>query len=338
MDKGAGDVASHARLPWGLACLCLLCACSDGVGVVAASQGIPPSGEASRVVQGKGGMDQDRFPVPPRAAVAETVEPFATAARERVAIIETMTRHGEPLQIGSIEVPKGWSIVAMDGLERNACEEMPQCLLWQAVSPDGAARMMLLSPVRADAKPDRGEGRAQSRIALAWLHPPEEAGQGDAAVVASGAVPAMSSATRKGWTAGGAWLSLAYEAFDTPMRELRALDVESRPDRNGYHRVQGWPMLVLRMPAGQYAADAAEAVRSSLQIDPQWVAQWWLAWELRTIRAHCKRGYGRGMCHVEEGYADYFRAGDSMGLWDIRSESPYGLPEDQHYDAAARAR
>src|SRR5690606_4272448 len=99
------------------------------------------------------------------------------------------------------------------------------------------------------------------------------------------------------------------------------------------HRVQSWPMLILFMPEAQFDAAVAEAVRTSLRIDPAWVAQWWLAWELRTIGEACTRGYHRGDCHVEEGYADYFRAGDSMGLWDVRSDPAYGRPEEPRYDA-----
>lgn len=321
---------------WWLACVGMLCACGGEAGAIDASHGASRPGTQVQAGQGGGAIGQDRFPERADPAIVHDPVPFASAGRERVAIVDTITRHGEPLEIGSIEVPEGWSAIEMDGFARSACSTALHCVLWQAVSPDGTARLMLLSPRRGFEAPARGEGSAPARIALAWLHPPDDAmpARGDVELT-SAVLPAMAVATRKGWTAGGAWLSMAYEAFGTPMRELRALDVEARPDNGRFHRVQGWPMLVLRMPADGYDATAADAMRRSLRVDPEWVAQWWLAWEIRTIREQCKRGYVRGMCHVDAGYADYFRAGDGMGLWDIRSESRYELPAGQRYDASA---
>lgn len=280
-------------------------------------------------------VSQDRLP--PRATVAtQDAVPFATVTRQRVDIHESVTRNGEPLVVGSIELPDGWSTVAAPSTLLSRCEYWQQCVLWEAVSRDGSARIQLLSPRRAyEDGVARGKSASPS-LAERWLRGPEPDKTATTASSDVVAVDAAMPATRKGWATGGARLSISYDAFAVPMRELRALDVETRHEGRTLHRVQSWPMLVLRMPAAHFDADAADAVHRSLHFDPAWVAAWWLGWEARTIREECKRGYRRGMCHIDEGSADYFQSGHSMGLWDTRSDYGYGEPSDEHYDAAAR--
>lgn len=279
---------------------------------------------------------QDWFPDDARGAVDISTPPFATAAREVVVMRESITRDGEPLAVGSIEVPKGWRIVEQEHALHVPCEWWKQCVLWQAVSPDGTSQIALLSPRRGFETPGGGLGSPQAEMAAYWLRGADAGSDVAEAVAGPVAVDAAMPATRKGWSAGGAWLSLARDSLAMRMRELRAVDVESRQEARGLHQVQSWPVLVLRMPEAEYDADAADAVRRSLRFDPEWVPQWWLAWEVRTIRDQCTLGYRRGDCHVQDGpYIDYFRSGRSLGLWDIRSIHPYGYPDEQRYDAGA---
>lgn len=313
-------------------CLCVLCACSERAVATGAAQDASSSAATHPATLGEGEGGQDRQPPQAMAATVPESPPFATAPRVRVTIRETVTGHGEPLELGDIELPAHWKVVEPSGMGHGRCASWQQCVIWEAASPDGSARIALLSPRRGFEEPGAGEGSAQSRIALAWLRAiPGDMPLGDAGIE-TGTVPAAAAATRKRWSAGGAWLSRAHDGIGGPMRELRAMDVETDGSRR-LHRVQSWPMLILFMPDAQFDATVAEAVRTSLRIDPAWVAQWWLAWELRTIGEECTLGYHRGDCHVQEGYADYFRAGDGMGLWDVRSDSAYGRPEEPRYDA-----
>src|SRR5690606_33165893 len=88
--------------------LCALCACSDGAVATRSAQHTSPAA-ANPAAQDEGG----KHPVPTQtvAAAAPDPAPFATAPRVRMAILERMTRHGEPLEIGSIELPEHWSVV-----------------------------------------------------------------------------------------------------------------------------------------------------------------------------------------------------------------------------------
>lgn len=278
---------------------------------------------------------QDRLPPPVNAPLPDGA-PFATAQRARVEIRESITRHGEPLQVGSIEVPEHWRITGRDEGSAEPCPYWTRCVLWQAVSPDGASRIMLLSPRRSFEEAGKaGEGSPQARIAGKLLRDIAGEGEPHGIVAQSGPLAAGMQATRRGWSTAAAWLSIAYDAFGTRTQEFTAIEVETQSLGRRLHRVQGGPLLVLRMPADRFDIDAADAVRRSLRVDAAWFAQWWLAWEIRTIRQACTRGYHRGDCHVQEGaYTDYFRSGDSLGLWDIRSAEPYASPDigEQRYD------
>lgn len=307
-----------------------------GCGLLTGCGGPVPGNPVGTIAGHEAVRAQDRFPENAhRLEEGTPPEPYATAVRKRVTVQESVTRHGEPLALGSMEIPADWSTVQAYA-PAGVCEGWRQCVLWEAASPDGMARIALLSPRRGFEETTAGDTLPQSSIATLWLRGMDGDPDAIEAAAESIVVEATVSVSRKGWLAGGAWLSLDSDNHGIPMRELRAVDVESMHMGRRLHQVQGWPMLLLRMPAADYDANVADAIRRSLRFDPEWVPQWWLAWESRTIREQCKLGYHRGDCHVQDGpYSDYFRAGHSLGLWDIRSSHPYEDPGGHRYDAGA---
>ena len=302
--------------------MAVLPACRGGD---AASTSPPPDAMPSEALP-----SQDRLP-PPMDAVKPDDAPFATTARRRVAIREWITRTDEPVDVGSIGVPEHWRITERSDVSGPQCDDRARCVMWEAISPDGAARIMLLLPHRRIEQLDKTSGESpQGRIAQNLLRESSSGPEWHGVVTGSGAQAATMAATRKGWLTGGAWLSVAHDAHGTRMQDFMAIDVETRPADQRRYRVQTGPMLILRMPADRFDLKAADALWRSLRLEAAWLPQWWLAWETRTIQRECTLGYHRGECHVRAGpHADYFRSGDSLGLWDTRSDTPYASPEEE---------
>jgi hypothetical protein len=273
---------------------------------------------------------QDRFAgswqVAADAAVVASV-PFATAARGRVAVHESITGAGQPVELGSIEIPEGWLVAT----PLPACPAWGECLLWRAHSPDGRAESALLAPLReSGGTPPAGAGPAPARVAASWLERGAAAGDGVEQVDA-GQVEAVMPATRRRWSSGGAWRWLAHDVPDGRLHEWLALDVESAATGGRHRDAQSGPLLRIRAPAGQFDADAAQAVRASLRYRDAWFPAWWLAWELRQVRATCEGGFHDGLCRRQPSpYVDYFQAPSSIGVWDLRARG-YDAP-DARYD------
>lgn len=274
--------------------------------------------------------DQDRFAGSWQVAAEATVVasvPLATAARQRVAVHESITGAGEPVELGSIEIPDGWLVAAPEP----ACRAWGECLLWSAQSPDGRAEIALLAPRReSGSTAPAAAGPVPARIAASWLERATTVTDGVAQVDA-GQVEAVMPVTRRGWAGGGAWRWLAHDLPDGRHYEWLALDVESVAAGGRHRDAQSGPLLRIRAPADQFDADAAHAVRASLRYREEWFASWWLAWELRQVRATCEGGLRDGFCRRQPSpYVDDFQAPSSIGVWDLRA-SGYDAP-DARYD------
>lgn len=254
----------------------------------------------------------------PEPPVAASV-PFADAAHERVAVYESVTLAGEPLELGTIEIPEGWRIVGSPA----SCPMRGPCLLWRAVSPDGRGEIALLAGQR-----ESDSVLPPARLAASWLERSAPAREGTE-VVDEGQVDAVAPVTRRRWSNGGAWRWLAHHALpEGPVHEWLALDVESGARGARDRDAQSGPLLRIRTPAGQFDGAAAQAVRASLRYRAEWFPSWWLAWERRQAGAFCERGLYDDLCHrAPNPMADFFQSPSSLGIWDQRgrrSEPPGG--------------
>lgn len=283
--------------------------------------------------------DNDAFPVPRTQAVVPA--PFPALRRAPVALFECETRHGEAQRFGTIDVPLGWRTETSPRSQAMSCEssrsmrtsaracEAAACELWSATSELGDARMSLSSPMRDASgwKVPEGKGSATARIADAWLRHRIGAMAGIEVLAASGPSDARLPATRRGWTSGGAWLAFVRKGALETTRELVAVEIESRDAGGGHHDIQTGPLLWLQVPAAQFDLQAATSIWASLGVDPQWIPQWWHAWELRTVRAHCEGGFSNGDCRRQpHAGISYFQSGRSLGVWDLRSDHPFAEP------------
>lgn len=313
---------------------CLLLACSGAPAVLDRARV-----EQARLKQASDSSPttQDQLPDLPAPSVARAV-PFENALRQRVVVSETLTGDGELVEVGSIEVPQGWPAapVAYGPRAASICQTWARCVLWSAVSPDGRSRIVLLSPWRSHAASvPAGPGLAQGRLAAKLLREDVDAMPGAEVVAGSGPLPALTLATRRGWHAGGAWLSSVHaDPVAGTRHRFMSVEVESAPGSQRFRRAQSGPMLLVEAAAEDFDAAAAEAIRRSLQLHGEWLAQWWLAWELRTVRQTCEGGLSSdGLCvRRPSPYVDYFTSADALGLWDLRASSPYAPPDAGIYD------
>lgn len=318
----------------------LMAACS------AAGPGAVPVDGTVRVTP----FDNDRLPAM-SPIVADP--PFATADRALQSMTEVVTQDGgEPLAFGRIEVPAGWiatSMAALDGSPcagrtpcnaydepgTQGCAAWVTCVLWQAMAPAGGARIAIGSPMRAPSQRPQtgGQGPVASRIAQQMLQALAQHGGTFDVVATSSPQTGRARASRRGWSTGTAWLAIARQGPLGATHEFLAIEVEAKATGREFHDVQTGPLLMIEVPAAQFDLAPAQAVWQSMQLDADWVPRWWLAWELRTVRASCEGGYQRGECTRRPGMGiSYFQSGHSLGLWDLRVDHRYADAEPQRYD------
>lgn len=323
-------IRQRARLAIATWAACVLLACSGAPAALDRA-----GSDRNRLEQARDSSPatQDRLPGLPAPPVVPTT-PFANALRQRVVVSETLTGDGKPVEIGSIEVPQGWPAAPV--AHGPTWQAWARCVLWSAVSPDGRSRIVLLSPWRShEASVPAGPGLAQGRLAAKLLRDDAGAMAGAEVVAESGPLPALTPATRRGWQAGGAWLSSLHADPVAGMRHrFMSVEVESAPGSQRFRRAQSGPMLLVEVAAEDFDAAAAEAIRRSLRLHREWLPRWWLAWELRTVRQTCEGGLNSdGLCvRRPSPYVDYFTSADALGLWDLRAGSPYAPPDAGIYD------